>query len=448
MSSRLLTIAVAALLALVALPSRADACSCVAGAPLCQTFWSTPLVFSGTVTEIEPVPSENPRLMSTRRIVRFRVGRTWRGDASGTIEIGTGMGGGDCGYNFVKGEQYLVFASGSPGRYSTGICSRTRPLDTAAEDLNYLETALKPSVAGRIFGTAEYQRRSGDLAVRPVVGYTVTLSAGDKQWTTTTGPDGRYEFLNIPAGTYSVALAVPDTEDVFGPATAKLVDPRGCAAADFYVTTDGRISASLVDSEGRPVPEVTLEVIEAAALKDGAAPPYEAVHTRRVDSNGVAEVVHLPPNHYIVGINIYQHPNPGHPYPTVYYPGVFDIAEARVIDLGLGERIDLAEFVVPKPLEKKSIAGTVRRPDGTPAARVTVQLMSADSEQRADGQVLDGARADAQGRFMFPALVGQRYSIKVRGGRGPGGEVLSAEAEFELRTDSPPITLVLAPSRR
>lgn len=243
MRIRVLTLAVAVLLALLALPSRTEACSCVSGAPICETFWKTPLVFSGTVLEIATDTKSDPRITLGRsRVVRFHVTQAWRGEATGTIEIHTGMGGGDCGYKFVEGRQYLVFASGAPGQYSTGICSRTRRLSEAADDLEYLETALQPSAAGRIFGTATYARRTGEVSPRPVAGYTVTLTHKGTQRTTTTGNDGRYEFRGVPAGVYAVALTVPGTGHESDPKLVKLVDPRGCAAADFYLT-DGRISA-------------------------------------------------------------------------------------------------------------------------------------------------------------------------------------------------------------
>lgn len=238
-----LRVGLAAFLAIVAFPTRGDACSCVTGAPLCETFWTTPLVFSGTVLEIVPAAARNkePRTLRYGRVVRFKVTQTWRGEAAGTLDVRTGMGGGDCGFAFVTGQEYLVYAHGSPGAYSTGICSRTRLVSRASEDLAYLKSALQPAAAGRIFGTATYQRTSSDPPASTVAGYTVTLAQGDRKWTTTTGGDGTYEFRGIPAGSYTVALTVLATEEVSGPATIELADPRGCATANFTVIIDGRI---------------------------------------------------------------------------------------------------------------------------------------------------------------------------------------------------------------
>jgi hypothetical protein len=56
-----------------------------------------------------------------------------------TIEVWTPFG--DCGYDFQSGETYLVYANndeGSANSLSTDICTRTRRLSEAGEDLTYL----------------------------------------------------------------------------------------------------------------------------------------------------------------------------------------------------------------------------------------------------------------------------------------------------------------------
>ena len=93
-------------LMLVLLPSRADACSCVAGLPICQTFWQADAVFAGEVLSIDPVPDGADPGFSRKR-VRFQVQEVWRGGVDGVVEIRTGAGGGDCVYRFERGETYL-----------------------------------------------------------------------------------------------------------------------------------------------------------------------------------------------------------------------------------------------------------------------------------------------------------------------------------------------------
>jgi hypothetical protein len=55
-----------------------------------------------------------------------------------------------CGYNFARAQQYLVYAivgprSGAKDTYLvTSLCSRTRGLATASEDLAFLGAGQKP----------------------------------------------------------------------------------------------------------------------------------------------------------------------------------------------------------------------------------------------------------------------------------------------------------------
>src|SRR5262245_34910173 len=42
----------AAFLLLLTFPRAAEACSCMGGIPLCETFWKTPVVFAGQVLDI------------------------------------------------------------------------------------------------------------------------------------------------------------------------------------------------------------------------------------------------------------------------------------------------------------------------------------------------------------------------------------------------------------
>lgn len=74
--------------------------------------------------------------------VRFRVDEPLKGGDAQTVVILTGLGGGDCGYPFDVGREYLVYAYGEDP-YHTGICSRTQRADGAVEELETLRRATE-----------------------------------------------------------------------------------------------------------------------------------------------------------------------------------------------------------------------------------------------------------------------------------------------------------------
>ena len=96
----------------------ADACSCAGPGPACQATWDSAAVFVGTVVEAQPLDQvmRDPANPFSNRLVRLRVVETFRGPTTSIVDVYTGLGGGDCGYSFVAGHTYLVYASQSSGR--------------------------------------------------------------------------------------------------------------------------------------------------------------------------------------------------------------------------------------------------------------------------------------------------------------------------------------------
>lgn len=91
----------------------------------------TDIVFVGTVIKGEVgerlSPLDKNDILSYRRFV-FEVSEVYRGYIGNEVAVDTGHGGGDCGYNFLVGGEYLVYAhEKEDGRFETGICSGTDP---------------------------------------------------------------------------------------------------------------------------------------------------------------------------------------------------------------------------------------------------------------------------------------------------------------------------------
>ena len=118
------------------------ACTCVPPPAPTEALEEAAAVFSGKVVQIK---SHKPvgDIFGGVEVV-FRVNRAWKGINKSTARVFTSSQSAACGYSFSKGHTYLVYASGnSRGRLSTSICSRTKRLKDAREDLNQLGAGKK-----------------------------------------------------------------------------------------------------------------------------------------------------------------------------------------------------------------------------------------------------------------------------------------------------------------
>lgn len=143
---------VVSLLLVAFVVKEAHACSCVASS-LEEQLQRADAVFSGEVVNVEEdystSPSGGPPLLGP---VTFKVEESWKGVSKEPVVVhGYGEGGGDCSIQFREGKQYLVYAQRSgrdgDGPLQTGICSGTKPLAVAREDLEAL-ASMGSTVSG------------------------------------------------------------------------------------------------------------------------------------------------------------------------------------------------------------------------------------------------------------------------------------------------------------
>lgn len=106
-------------------PKAAFACSClVMDAPLKKqvekAYTEASAVFSGEVVEITPASNDSYSLN-----IKFKVASKWKGAADKEIVVTTTKDSAMCGYAFVVGKTYLVYAYKNDSGLSTTNCSRT-----------------------------------------------------------------------------------------------------------------------------------------------------------------------------------------------------------------------------------------------------------------------------------------------------------------------------------
>jgi hypothetical protein len=133
-------------------PSPLRACECKPDSPPHEAFDKAEAVFAGKVVRIEDISF--PRRAAWNVLSWFGFGRStgpygytvtidvaisWKGVQTKSTQVMTGYGGGDCGYPFEVGKEFLVYGSRNSGVLVTSICSRTNDVSIGvADDLTYL----------------------------------------------------------------------------------------------------------------------------------------------------------------------------------------------------------------------------------------------------------------------------------------------------------------------
>jgi hypothetical protein len=99
-------------------------------------------VFTGKVVRIER--SEKRTGLFTEVEAVFEVEGVWKGVEKSTVSVFTSSHSAACGYGFMTGEKYLVYASDNgEGQLVTTICSRTKQTKEAEADFGELGPAKK-----------------------------------------------------------------------------------------------------------------------------------------------------------------------------------------------------------------------------------------------------------------------------------------------------------------
>lgn len=122
----------------------AHACSCARPGSPAEALADADAVFAGKVIAIRPTGNPPFRLSSADPVeVEFEVSRVWKGPQLRTVLIQTARSAVSCGFEFSKGQHYIVYASG--GR--AGLCSRTAPAWRAFEDMVALGPGQMPEAS-------------------------------------------------------------------------------------------------------------------------------------------------------------------------------------------------------------------------------------------------------------------------------------------------------------
>jgi hypothetical protein len=386
----------------------AYACTCARLKPPCEEYGRASAVFIGVVTGDLPIPAQDGEHDFQKRSVNFVVEETFHGLQGTSAQVITGMGGGDCGVRFKRGERYLVYTYTNPqdNKLYTNICMRTRALSQASEDLQYLRGLPSAAPGARIYGEARRYWTGVNVGREPesMAGIKVSIDGTEKQVEAMTDLKGRFSASGLTAGLYKVRISLPQGLMSDAPEQEVKVADRGCAMVNFGVVSNGRLSGRVLDFNGHPMPNAEI------ALCHPEEKMYRCrLYTAYSDKDGLYEFKAIPSGRYALGVWFDGLDIQNRPFQQVYHPGVENIDQATVVTIDDGEKVEMSDLVLPLPRAEYRVEGAVEWPDGRPVPNAGIEYLSVNVPAGY------GAKADQEGRFSFKVSDGLKLKIRARG---------------------------------
>jgi hypothetical protein len=300
-------------------------------------------IFEGMVErqEINSGPVGPPKSVMSmtscgeHRIVAIRASRVYQGANEDSFTVITGMGYGDCGFDFRTGQVYLVFATQiESGLYFTSICSGTNLLEysgpairflrgeaPAADDLlevtSYYER-IRPqwtgSICGSVISPDEKPVKDASIELSEIREAPYPQNGGSEL----SGADGSFCIKNVLPGKYLLTAEKNDFDNWtrlmgFYPGVSRHADavPIEIKAQTSFRTKPFRIRneklydirIKVVTLDGAPLPWKRIGVAVQSVVGDPLA--YHEDHG--VDEDGSYRFGYIPAGHYVVVS--YTHPD-------------------------------------------------------------------------------------------------------------------------------------------
>lgn len=417
----------------VLLPTAArigNGCQCGPKQTVLDSFDQSDEVVILRAESVEKVAStvEQPYVDDVRS-TKMIVEKVFKGKLKVGEEIVFGQGGGaDCIWTFNDesvGNKYLFYLrrpekldgtylpSHKPGLWFAIGCGRSTLLESATDDLLYLENMSRLRGKTRISGTL-----GGWLNPDLDLGYkTVKFIGAKKTYQTKTDKHGVFEIYDLPPGKYFVEPEIPpgwivdptwlkysasvvrneiDEVELRTPKqVAIILEPRKHAGVDIAFRIETHVRGRVIGPNGKPMSAVCVYLL---------APGQDWGADACTDNDGRFEITSVMPGEYTLVANPKDSPTSSEPFHRIFYPGVSERERAAVISVAQGQTIDNVDLLIPKLEETVLLTGLVRYSDGKPASEQWVQFEAANEKERPIGD--KRKLTDKDGRFALSILKG------------------------------------------
>lgn len=399
----------------------AEACSCggrqqgVKGVQTCGYYWGSENIFVGLAEKVE---IENYQMKVT-----FSVERSVRGATEKTVEIYTSSSEASCGYPFKQGERYFVYGrKHKDGKFYESLCGPTTLLKNAEDDLEYAKDIEEGKLGTRIFGGV-YEDKQPTLKDKRTSEFLpnieITIKSKKHGYKTITDENGRYLFKDVPKDNYQVFAKLPKAyRELFVRADLTEHFAGSCSGNNFRVTKQGSIRGKVTYFPSKEIqnpwnrdlgqqPKVSLIPLDEnnKPISDNY---FEEKWAYRDKFEYFFDTV--PAGNYLLAINPRNCPYPNNGVPTIFFPGVANQSEAKIIPVKEGENLILGDFRSLPLLKERWFSGLVLNADKTPATNAVVRLL--DGNMNNCSNLNSEVKTDEFGRFRLKGFETYEYKIE------------------------------------
>jgi hypothetical protein len=311
---------------------------------------------------------------------------------------------------------------------------------------------------------------SDDANRRPVRRVVVTITSADPRVgrTAVTDASGRFEFMGLPAGAYTVSASKPG----FLPSRYGASKP-GRAGTAVAISDDQRSDITVRLQQGSVITGVVRD--ERGQLMRGVsalASRYEFVNGQRqlvvkgrshepTDDRGAYRIFNLEPGEYFVSVDrlnvgvyrsigqttaedlaaiagapagqpaVFRSPPPEMGYAAVFHPGTPRMSQASLVVVGPGQEragVDIAVSLVALARVSASVVG----PDGLPPAMVQAQLLNSTPVPGFGDIALSAGMVVpvSDGRVVISGVPPGEYTLDVGGSSEPPPPMRGSSGAF------------------
>jgi hypothetical protein len=359
----------------------------------CQIYQSTPVILHGRAIDHN---DDTAGMIRGGVLYRFQIVEAFKGIPRGDkwvfIDPASGT---SCQTQFSVGHDYLIYAGGSQPAvaamtvfarsqtksfpaawkgleqasvYGVGVCSPTRAVDDKDDDLAYLRSAsaIGSNAPGWIEGRAvqnfAWPSSFIDFLAAPNATLTATSRAGTPI-TVRIKSDGTFRIDSVTPGAYAITANSPILGNVKAQSAAE-VPSGGCSVANVSFKTLSTISGKVVDAQGKPAPDIRLELGELQSDGKVRDIPQTWANT---DKQGIFKISNVPFGRIVLAANLNGAPTTRMPFDPLYVPGTQRLESARVLSVQPGSNETGVQLRLPPPLPFGSLHVDVLWPDGTSA---------------------------------------------------------------------------------